>query len=181
VAVADSLWWFDSKYEQHPVGPPGGPPSTIPISDSYTLVKPYGSWDDHDPQNVISFTNDLAKNYFGTNQVTPGTNIYSMYIGIQRYLRDHGLWDDYIVTLVNKPEFDWIAKEVMRSEDVILLLGFWQQLVPGGPWVRISGHYVAVAGVDLANFQLALSDPIKDNAEGGPGRVLNGQLIPHTP
>ena len=52
-AMANSLWWFDSKFEPNPVGPlPGGPPSTIPISDSYTLVEPYGPWDDHDPQNV---------------------------------------------------------------------------------------------------------------------------------
>ena len=183
-AAANSLWWFDSKFEQNPVGPlPGGPPSTIPISDSYTLVEPYGPWDDHDPQNVLSLTLDLGINYFNTdnNPMGPGTYIYDMYSGTQRYLRDHGLWDDYIVTLVEQPEFDWIAEEVKRSEDVILLLGFWEEIEPGF-WNRIGGHYVTVAGVDPVNFQLAFSDPVQDWAGmGGPGRVLSGTLIPHNP
>jgi uncharacterized repeat protein (TIGR01451 family) len=181
-AAANSLWWFDSRFEQNPVGPNS---NTMPISDSYTLVRPYSTmppfWDDHDPQNVAPLATDLATNYFHTDVNQPGTNIYDMYTGIQAYLRDHGLWDDYIVTLVNRPEFLWIAEEVMRSEDVILLLGFWQEnpLEPG-MWQRIGGHYVTVAGVDFANSQIAFSDPAQDRAETGwPGRVLDGLLIPH--
>lgn len=185
-AVANSLWWFDSKFEENPVGPPaGGPPSTIPINDSYTLVQPYGNWDDHDPQNVISLTQDLYSNYLKTDQspLGPGTDVYSMYYGIQNYLRIQGLWDDYAVTLVNKPDFNWIADEVMRSEDVILLLGIWQeQPVSSGIWVRLGGHYVTVAGVDLPNLQIALSDPAQDAAETtGLGRILNGSLKVHAP
>ena len=183
-AAANSLWWFDSKFEQNPVGPlPGGPPSTIPISDSYTLVEPYGPWDDHDPQNVMSLALDLGI-YFNTdnNPMGPGTYIYDMYSGTQRYLRDHGLWDDYVVTLVEQPEFEWIAEEVMRSEDVILLLGFWEWVESPGYWARIGGHYVTVAGVDPVNFQLAFSDPVQDWAGmTGQGRVLSGTLIPHIP
>jgi hypothetical protein len=90
-AAANSLWWFDSKFEPNPVGPlPGGPPSTIPVSDSYTLVEPYGPWDDHDPQNVLSLTLDLGNNYFNTdnNPMGPGTCIYDMYSGAWHvYLR----------------------------------------------------------------------------------------------
>ena len=184
-AAANSLWWFDSKFEQNPVGPPpGGPPSTIPLSDSYPLVQPYGPEDDHDPQNVASLALDLGTNYFGTDQGPfPGTHVYSMYHGIQNYLRDRDLWDEYVVTLVNQPEFDWIAEEVMRSEDVILLLGFWEEIAPGA-WARIGGHFVTVAGVDLANSQIAFSDPAKDAAGAGwlpLSRVLSGTLIPHTP
>ncbi len=178
-AAANSLWWFDSRFEEHPAGPTGLPP-TLPISDSYTLVQPYGNWDDHDPQNVISLTLTLGK-YFNTDVLQPGTNIYDMYTGIQRYLRDQNLWDDYIVTLVNQPEFSWIADEAMRGEDVVLLLGFYEEIGPG-MWNRIGGHYVTVAGVDTNGMRLAISDPAQDNAElTGAGRVLSGTLIPHQP
>jgi uncharacterized repeat protein (TIGR01451 family) len=179
-AAANSIWWFDSKFEQNPVGPTGGPPATLPISDSYTLVSPYGIWDDHDPRNVSSLALDLA-GYFGTDKFAPGTRIYDMYYGIQRYLRDHFLWDDYVVTLVDHPDFYWIAEEVMRSEDVILLLGFWEYL-DGFGWVRYGGHYVTVAGVDPQGLQIAFSDPAQDLAEvSGAGRVFSGTLITHYP
>ena len=191
-AAANSLWWFDSKFEPNPVGPPPGGPPSIPISDSYTLIQSYSpsAWDDHDPQNVVPLAQDLGA-YFQTdaNPMLPGTNIYDMYTGIQNYLRDHGQWDDYVVTLVNQPEFDWIAEEVMRSEDVVLLLGFWEWLDPDGIpgsgdeyWARIGGHFVTVAGVDPTNLLLAFSDPAQDSAElTGAGRVLSGTLIQHYP
>lgn|GEM_PF-6151694 len=58
-----------------------------------------------------------------------------------------------------------------RSEDVILLLGFWQGT--DSRWWRIGGHYVTVAGVDSENFKIAFSDPYYDRAEvTGVGRVL---------
>jgi hypothetical protein len=41
VAAANSLWWFDSKFEPYPVGPPGPPPSDIPYNDNYYLVTTY--------------------------------------------------------------------------------------------------------------------------------------------
>jgi len=178
VAAANSLWWFDSKFET----PDHAPPT---ISDTYRLVRAYGALDDHDPQNVIPLVDDLANNYFGTNQGgILGTNVISMFHGTQRYLRDHGLWDDYVVTLVISPSFQWVAEEVQRSEDVILLLGFWQQDMLG-TWHRVGGHFVSVAGIDLGGMtppRIAFSDPLIDNAEtGGPGRVLSGTLIPHQP
>jgi uncharacterized repeat protein (TIGR01451 family) len=182
VAMANSLWWFDSKFETLT--------GTMPpaISDTYRLVTSYnpGVWDDHDPQNVggsgpPGLVDDLAR-YFGTNNGLVGTSVISMFYGTHQYLRDHGLWDDYIVTLVEQPDFKWVAEEVMRSEDVILLLGFYQ-LGPTGTWNRLGGHYVNVAGVDLNGPMIALSDPYVDNAEAGlgPGRILDGALIPHAP
>jgi uncharacterized repeat protein (TIGR01451 family) len=180
VAMANSLWWFDSKFETLT-----GTSPLSSISDSYRLVTSYnpGGWDDHDPQNVIPLVDDLANNYFGTNQGVQGTNVINMFYGTHQYLRDHGLWDDYVVTLVEKPDFDWVADEVMRSEDVILLLGFWQEQPPGsGTWTRLGGHYVNVAGVDPIGPMIAFSDPYVDAAEGGlvPGHVLSGTLIlPH--
>lgn len=78
-AAANSFWWLDSQFEKNPEGLSSeNPPAILPISDSYTLVEPYGNWDDHDPQNVLSFTLDLANNYFGTNQLISGTHIYNI-------------------------------------------------------------------------------------------------------
>jgi uncharacterized repeat protein (TIGR01451 family) len=184
VAMANSLWWFDSKFETLS--------GTMPyvISDTYRLVTAYGPHDDHDDQNVIPFVRDLANNYFNTNDVQgtgawTGTYVTDMHSGTIRYLRDHGLWDDYLVTLVEKPDFGWVADEVMRSEDVILLLGFYQDLIvgPGEEWVRVGGHYVTVAGVDPVSFLIAFSDPFLDNAEAtGAGRFNSGfLLLPHSP
>lgn len=178
VAAANSLWWFDSKFET----PDHAPPT---ISDTYRLVRGYlDGVDDHGPGNVIPLVDDLA-GYFGTNQGISGTSVISMFFGIQDYLRDRGLWDDYIVTLVISPSFQWVADEVMRSEDVILLLGFWEE-IGLGVWQRVGGHFVTVAGVDPSALlfpQIAFSDPFVDNAEaGGRGRILSGTFIlPHTP
>ena len=167
VAAANSLWWFDSKFED-PNSPP--PPA---ISDSYPLVQAYGAWDDHDPQNVQPLVNTLA----GLMNTAPGTGttITDVVAGIQQYLNDKGLTSQYVVSgPVEGPEFEWIEDEVRRSEDVILLLSFYNKF---GEWV--GGHYVTVAGVDSTNQMLALSDPFRDNAEGanpgwwpgGSGRV----------
>jgi uncharacterized repeat protein (TIGR01451 family) len=84
-----------------------------------------------------------------------------------------------------------VAEEVEHSEDVILLLGFWQQ--QGADWVRLGGHYVTVPGVDKQGGFIAFSDPYYDGAEyawpmayptGTPtvmGRVADGWLTVHPP
>ena len=152
VAAANSLWWFDSKMEPQPVGPlPGGPPSTIPINDNYYLITRYGGYDDHDPLNVggamgPGLVDDLAW-FFDTNgqRTNPGawkgTEVHTMSYGLQWYLyggnpawgvspygpRYGNYYDDYHVQLVKQPTWEWVVEEVERSEDVILLLGLWQE------------------------------------------------------
>ena len=175
VAAANSLWWYDSKFETVPQIP-----SATTDNDHYPLVQSYGQWDDHWPDNVMPLVNELAA-YFGTDP-NAGTDVYGLYYGLQQYLYDHSLYDDYLVTLAVSPTIEWVIDEVTRSEDVILLLGFWQWHDPPGEWVRFGGHYVTVAGVDPDNMLIALSDPYADWAEQGfAGRVLSGTLIPHTP
>ena len=44
-AVADALWWLDSMGELGSQSPPE-------VADGYDLVSSYGTWDDHDAQNV---------------------------------------------------------------------------------------------------------------------------------
>jgi hypothetical protein len=194
VAVANSLWWFDSKFEPNPAPLPG------PHNDNYFLVTSYGGWpplwDDHDPVNVtgtvaVSGLVDHLACYLDTNVGLYGTEVHSMSYGLQQYLyndpthpcyipgRSNGgsYYDEYHVQLVRMPTWDWVVEEVLRSEDVILLLGFWQNQ---GEWRRIGGHFATVAGVNPTDLEIAFSDPFHDNAEHGqPGRVLSGMLIPH--
>ena len=181
LAVANCLWWFDSKMEPQPVPPPT-------INDNYPLLRSYnpGQWDDHDPRNLAPFVEDLAWRMDADAQRTgdpshgPGTYTDDMYDAVLDYLTDHGLAENYEVKLVEKPTFEWVAAEVERCEDVILLMGFWTN--QSGSWERLGGHFVTSAGVDSVNRLIAFSNPIKDSAESGwPGRVLNGTLIPHTP
>lgn len=189
VAVANSVWWFDSKFEPNPVAPPA-------INDGYNLVASYapGQVDDHDPLNVDNpatvpgpngeLVEDLAwrmdTDGRRTGSARQGTNVMVMHQAIQTYLTNRGLGSAYSVTLVKAPALDWVVKEVLRSEDVILLLGFWE-LRADGMWERVGGHYVTVVGIAPDGAQIAFSDPYRDNAEvGGPGRVLPGpHLLPH--
>jgi len=179
LAVANCLWWFDSKMEPHPISPPT-------INDNYSLVQSYSPylWDDHDPRNLPPFVEDLAWRMDTDGQRTGGTwaGTYpdDMYDAILDYLGDHGLAAEYEVKLVEKPSFEWVAYEVERCEDVILLLGFWTYQPTG--WERVGGHFVTSAGVDSVNRLIAFSNPINDSAESGwRGRVLNGTLASHYP
>ncbi len=111
-----------------------------------------------------------------------GTKINQMYQGIQMWLSSElFLMDTLCVALQAKPTFAHVESLVEKSEDVILLLGFWFEDPAGsGNWFRCGGHYVTVAGVNSLESQIAISDPYLDAAEMGlPGRVRNGTIIPH--
>ena len=170
-AVANSLWWMDSRFED-PESPP--PPE---ISDSFVMVTRYDmAWDDHDPQNVEPFIEDLAWYMDTDGQRTGythrGTLVWDMYAGIVQYLLDRGLQRVFEVQVWEMPFFENITDEVERCEDVILLLGFHQEAEPL-LYERVGGHYVTVSGVWSEELKIAFSDPYINNAEGGrPGRVL---------
>jgi len=178
-AVANSLWWMDSRFED-PESPP--PPE---ISDSFVMVTRYDmAWDDHDPQNAPRFIEDLAW-YMDTDGIRTGsphagTNVLDMYDGIIQYLTDRGLQNVFEVNMMEMPPFDFVEHEIERCEDVILLLGLWQYQEPG-VWVRFGGHYVTAAGVWSDIGAIAFSDPFIDNAEvTGVGRVLPPHTYPHS-
>ena len=97
-AVANCLWWFDSKYEPNPVDP--RPFGITPPNDGYNLVTAYGAWDDHDPFNVAPLITELAR-WMSTNQpgVGPGTPIDSVVSGTRQYLASRGRLGDYRDTL----------------------------------------------------------------------------------
>ncbi|NWF86340.1 hypothetical protein HXY32_00760 [Candidatus Bathyarchaeota archaeon] len=179
VAVANSLWWLDSEFEPNPIPPPI-------INDGFPLVQSYapGVWDDHDPLNVQPLVDDLAflmntnGMRYGTQNLC-GTEVHQMANAINEYLIRQGLDWKFYVHLQKAPSFLWIEDEVKKCQDVVLLLGFWQE--SQGTWWRVGGHYVTVAGVDSLNMMLAISDPYIDWAEtGGMGRVLPPPPHPHT-
>ena len=179
VAVANSLWWLDSEFEPNPISPPA-------INDGFPLVQSYapGIWDDHDPLNVQPLVDDLAflmntnGMRYGTQNLC-GTEVHQMANAISEYLVRQGLDWKFYVHLQKAPDFFWIEDEVKKCQDVVLLIGFWQE--SQGTWWRVGGHYVTVAGVDSPNMMLAISDPYIDWAEtGAPGRVLPPPPHPHT-
>jgi len=169
-AAANSLWWFDSKFEPGSTPPPD-------VSDGYPLVEPYDGWDDHDSQNVAPLILDLARRMH-TDGVPDhlgdwiGTRPDDLANGIRNLLEEKELLDDYSVTLEETPSFDFVRDEVLRSEDVLLLLGFWEHQPEG--WRRLGGHWVTVAGVDcMGGRRIGISDPFIDSAEAGyPGVYL---------
>jgi len=132
--------------------------------------------------------------YFNTDGVKTGycqhngTEVHDMYQGIQDWFNSEHfangstLSDTLCVRLWQKPTFALVESLIEKCEDVILLLGFWWYDNNTQQWLRCGGHYVTVAGINSQNFLIAVSDPMFDWAEmGNPGRVLNGQYIPHTP
>ncbi|MFQ6008437.1 MAG: dockerin type I repeat-containing protein, partial [Candidatus Zixiibacteriota bacterium] len=169
VALADCFWWIDSRFED-PTSPP--PPT---ISDSYPLVQNYtGTFvDDHDTMNVIPFVDSLAI-YCNTNGSPPpypgGTWIMDLYNGAVQWISNRGL--DTVsnwlkVDLIPSPDFETIQDEVLKSEDVILLLGFYEQHGPD-IYCRLGGHYVTAAGVCTTETRICISDPWYDENEGEP-------------
>jgi hypothetical protein len=175
VAVANSLWWLDSEFEPSTVPPPT-------VSDGFGLVTPYGFWDDHDANNLQPLVNDLA-GYMRTNP-SFGTEVHNMKQGIDQYLAAKGMNAYFYTHLYKQPTFWEVEVEVEKCQDVVLLLGFWQEDPPGsGIWWRTGGHYVTVAGIDSSVFWVALSDPYIDAFEAGlvPGRSPVPHPYPHPP
>ena len=163
-AVANCFWWFDSKFGNHSGYPGDG-------IDGFLLVSDYGAGDDHSANNVPLLICNLANCMSTTSTGT--TNVSDMQQCIDDWLNNTGLNDTFYERTIHQPNF-WEIEEVKKSEDVILLLGFWEN--QSGVWTRIGGHYATVAGVNSRDQMIAFSDPFFDNAEaGGPGVIP----IPH--
>ena len=118
VAVANCFWWFDSKYAD-PNGYPGDGVDTFP------LVVDSGVGDDHLPSNVMSVVDDLA---FKMQTCMYGTtDIDDMQDGIDAALAERNLDHIFEENTYYAPEFSFIESEIEQSQDVILLLGFYDQ------------------------------------------------------
>ncbi|MCJ7578139.1 MAG: T9SS type A sorting domain-containing protein, partial [candidate division Zixibacteria bacterium] len=114
----------------------------------------------------------LLSTYFHTHPDS-GTYVDSIKSGLDRYFSDYPGFNLY-AHVFTMPQFREMEDSLKKSQDIILLLGFWQLFpikdVP--PWSRFGGHYVTMAGVCSESAWVALSDPAWDMAESGhPGRV----------
>jgi hypothetical protein len=176
VAVANSLWWLDSKYESliNPATP--NPPPVA--SDHFGLLSAYGAWDDHSQQNVDPFVRNLAFLMDTDGQRTSdghiGTRTVDLMAGINQYLIQQGTQKFFEVHDMNFPNFTWIDHEVEICQDVELFLDFWQWT--GSSWAPITnppsfeaGHFVTCAGANpQANpGEVLISDPFADTFEAG--------------
>jgi hypothetical protein len=156
VAVANGLWWFDSRLDGINTPPPA-------VSDGYPLVTPYGAWDDHDPQNVEPLVNDLAT-FMNTNNISKGTEIDSLVSGANQFIAAAGLGSEFTGTLIQWPDYNLIRDKLLDSCVVTLLLGFYEQ----SGCCRVGGHYVTVAGACTTMTKICISDPWFDALEGEP-------------
>jgi hypothetical protein len=87
VAIANSLWWLDSRFEPGSVSPPA-------VSDGFPLVTSYATmppfFDDHDPSNAPPLIEHLAYMMDTDGRRTPlphtGTAVNDMQAGLAQYL-----------------------------------------------------------------------------------------------
>jgi len=168
VALADALWWLDSRYETGAVPPPA-------VSDSYPLVRALhgATWDDHAPGNARLLVGDLAylaaTDGQGTAETLQGTAIEALHAAAADWVAAVGLE----ATLLERPAYAAVRQRFQEGQAIVLLLGFWER--QDGEWARLGGHYVALACVDCAGGlgeRVSLSDPWFDRAESGwPGLV----------
>jgi len=90
-AIANALWWLDSKYETAFASSLQPPPT---ISDNFPLVTSYNSvWDDHDPRNVQPLIEQLAY-LLDTNGLRTGIYHWGtddLNAGLSQYLQIHGV------------------------------------------------------------------------------------------
>jgi hypothetical protein len=150
-AVANSFWWFQGKYPTKQIVPP-------------TLY----------PGNPVGFVQMLAALMKTNTAGGPGTYVDSMFSGIKQYMQVMHLDSLFYAHKIVQPSFDTIAAELIRCQDVTLLVGIWliEDVMPGPQgwlvnWRRVGGHYVTVAGITELNGLVGISDPDADNFEMG--------------
>jgi hypothetical protein len=164
-ALANCLWWFDSKFESGTQAPPT-------VYDTYPLVQDMSGQtpklDDHESNNAIRLIQALAVKA-NCKPTSHGTFVLDLSNAAQSWIQDRGLGTAYDVDTLYIPSLDKIKTEVLRSQDLILLLGFYETL-PNGDCNRLGGHYVTVAGtcVGADDSVICISDPWLNKNENEP-------------
>jgi hypothetical protein len=174
-----TLWyWKPDRPDQDPSAESGMPDfdqHQFSPSDSQALCGPASVanclwWfgqvpQDTSPPDLIRLLSD----YFHSDSDL-GTYVDSIQAGLDSLFEQYGsnLYD----TTFYQPDFQDMADSLKKSQDVILLFGFWQYDTTEQMWYRFGGHFVTMAGVCSDSSKIAFSDPGRDNAEsGGKGRV----------
>ena len=176
VALANCLWWFDSKFEKYPEDPRL---TGFALNDFYSLIGTYDPdllWDDHAYMNVPFFIERLGP-YLKVDSVSQnfnGTVITEMESGFHRWLANETeLEGAYSTRIVNGPEFEEISRSLQACQNVILLLGFYEEFA-GVSCNWLGGHYVTLAGVNTVDTGFCLCDPYFDGNEWEPPIGNNG-------
>jgi hypothetical protein len=173
----DTCWYWkaDKPDQEFPV--PSGMPDfdQFQFDDSMALCGPTAVanclwWynavpPDTSPPDLIR----LLCTYFKCEPIQGGTYVSQMQLGLDQYILDYGF--DLYERTYYQPDFLEMEDSLKKSQDIILLLGFWQML--DKQWERIGGHFVTMAGVCSESLKVALSDPARDMAVwfGLPGRI----------
>jgi uncharacterized repeat protein (TIGR01451 family) len=168
VAIANCFWWFDSKFAD-PAGVPGDG------MDNFSMVEDYGVGDDHSSANVPYLIEDLAGKMHTCANGT--THIYDMQDAIDDWLVDKGLSHMFEENTYYAPTFDFIEGEIERSQDVILLLGFYNFIKAQDQVQLMSDTPKPLQPGPLVDYQEFLPtvgtlDAIKILIHGGPGPVI---------
>ena len=198
-ALADVLWWFDSKHEDIN-GIPGDGVDSYPLVKDYKAVgspQPGPNSDDHNYNNVNDpqttwqgrtgnkeLIDELAW-YTNTNLCRfpivhgfGGTWNIFMVLGTKKWIKDAGLQDKYNVEIIAKPDFSLVNDRVRQNQGVLLRLGFY---IPNMKYFSIlSYHFVVVAGVS-SNGNISVSDPEWDsvNPTNDPMLHNNASIVSH--
>jgi hypothetical protein len=173
----DNLWYWKADKPDQDFPAPSGMPDFDQYQfgeDSTALCGPTALanclwWYNAVPQGMTPA--DLIRllcTYTGCDPAS-GTTVDLMQQGLDQYFIDYG-FDLYEHTYY-QPDFHEMEDSLKKSQDIILLLSFYQELEPGY-WTVIGGHCVTMAGVCSESLKVALSDPARDMAvTGWPGRV----------
>jgi hypothetical protein len=180
----DTCWYWKPDTTNAPSGMPDfdqyqfGPPDSdafcgpAAVANCLWWFNAVPSDYQNDPAGFIRY---LAKDYFDTDPDS-GTFVDSIQSGLDQYFADHGF--SLRETTYVKPNFQEMEDSLKKCQDIILLLGFWQE--NDGVWSRVGGHFVTMSGVCSSSGWVAFSDPARDAAEAGrPGRVRPQVHPPH--
>jgi hypothetical protein len=196
-ALADVLWWFDSKHANQN-GQPGDGLDTFPLVEDFEApgtATPGPHSDDHNFNNVNDVetpweerhTGELIEQlawYVNTNRCRyfftdrPGTGFFYMKWGIKKWIRDVGLDDVFKVETIFRPSFSTINERLRNNEGIILRLGFYTHEPNWFP--LFFNHQVAVAGINSDGY-IAVSDPDWDiaNPSSDPTEHNDAAIVSH--
>jgi len=177
--LPNTLWyWKPDRPAQDPPAESGMPDFDqyqFGASDSFALCAPTAIanclwWfgevpPDTNPPDLIRLLSD----YFYSDPDS-GTYVESIKTGLDSLFGQYSF--NLYQSVFEKPDFFEMKDSLKRSQDIVLLLGFWQYDTTSQVWYRFGGHFVTMAGVCSESSKVAFSDPARDNAEsGGKGRV----------
>ena len=202
-SVSNIFWWFDSKHSD----PNGYPGDGV---DSYPLVRDLQSpgdaipgplSDDHNYNNVNSEITPAPKEkdsgelidqvawYVNQNNrqrklrlnLWGGTQQKDLKSGVEQWIENAGLSDDYKVEEIKRPSFSYISEKLSENAGIVLLLRFIKPGVFPKLFPCFCGHYVSLAGVNQRDEYVAISDPYLNvmNPDPSPTDHNDASVVSH--